>query len=165
MDWKNSARQCLTAAGRRLATGRSGRRVILCYHSIHPTNSFRSASPALFAKHLQWLKKHCELVSLKALLESREEGTAPSRPRVAITFDDGYCDNYEHAFPLLQKYGTPAAFFLTVGFLERADEVNMRLNVKPEDLQPLTWEQVREMRRAGMEFGVHTYSHSTLPIL
>jgi peptidoglycan/xylan/chitin deacetylase (PgdA/CDA1 family)/SAM-dependent methyltransferase len=164
-NWKETARQTLVNVGRAASTSSRSRVVILCYHSIHTDGSFRSATPEQFEQHLQWLKNHCELMSLEALLDARGRGAAGSRPRVAITFDDGYRDNYDHAFPLLQKYGAIATFFLTVGFLDRADGVRVRLDVAPKELQALTWEQVREMQSAGMEFGAHTYSHPNLASL
>jgi peptidoglycan/xylan/chitin deacetylase (PgdA/CDA1 family) len=85
---------------------------------------------------------------------------------VAITFDDGYADNYEYAFPLLQRHGIPGTFLLTVGLMEKNPVVMARfrelLQASDEDIRPLTWANVREMRDAGMEFGAHTYSHPNL---
>jgi peptidoglycan/xylan/chitin deacetylase (PgdA/CDA1 family) len=89
-----------------------------------------------------------------------------NRPTVAITFDDGYADSYEHAFPLLQKHEMPCTFFLTVGLLERAPKAVERFRLlrrsSYEDIRPLTWSQVLEMRRCGMEIGAHTFSHPNL---
>lgn len=141
--------------------------VILCYHSIHPSKAFSSATPELFEEHLRWLRVHSELLplnqALSAARDSRAEGT---KPIVAITFDDGYADNYEYALPLLQKYGVPATFFVTVGLLEKDPVVLERFQTlrqsQLEDIRPLTWAQVREMRRAGMDIGSHTYSHPNL---
>ena len=92
--------------------------------------------------------------------------------RVSLTFDDGYVDNYEYAFPLLAARGMPAAFFLTAGFLERDEAVMQRLAViwrtPCAALAPLAWSQVVEMQAAGMTVGSHTWSHpnlSQLPVL
>jgi peptidoglycan/xylan/chitin deacetylase (PgdA/CDA1 family) len=141
-----------------------GRAVILCYHSIHPRKSFRSASPALFGQQLDWLKDRAEVVPLA---EIRSPPTNSGRgPRVAITFDDGYGDNWDFAFPLLVGRGMPATFFLTVGLLEQDAAVIRRFSEirrsSLDDVRPLLWEQVLEMRAAGAEIGAHTYSHPNL---
>jgi peptidoglycan/xylan/chitin deacetylase (PgdA/CDA1 family) len=162
MGWKDFARRGMVAAGRCLADESCGRRVILCYHSIHSTNSFRSASPSLFAEHLQWLGKHCAVVPLRQLVAEKDSPLPGGRTQVAVTFDDGFRDNYEQAFPLLRQYHCAATFFATVGFLEGATGTRVQLFARPEELVPLTWEQAREMAAAGMELGVHSYTHLNL---
>jgi len=78
------------------------RRVILCYHSVHATTPFASVSPAVFADHLDWLTDNCDVVPL---VDIRDGAAQSQRPRVAITFDDGYLDNFVHAFPMLARAG------------------------------------------------------------
>ncbi|HLW60012.1 MAG TPA: polysaccharide deacetylase family protein [bacterium] len=159
-------RRLFVELGRRVVVPRvSSRVVVLCYHSIHPTGSFRSATPALFSQHLSWLKQHCTIVHLQAAVRAASLSPA-GQPVVAITFDDGFADNYEYAFPLLREHGVPATFFLTVGLLERNPVVLERLRTlwgaHASELRPLEWPAVREMQRAGMEVGAHTYSHPNL---
>lgn len=139
--------------------------VVLCYHSVHPSKAFASATSELFEAHLRWLKEHCEIIRFSQVMGSLRCNNR-QKPAVAITFDDGYADNYEHAFPLLEKYGMAATFFLTIGLLERDPQVVRRFegirHASSGDVQPLEWSQVREMRRAGVDVGTHTYSHPNL---
>lgn len=144
-----------------LRMSRRRRTVILCYHSVHPNKDF-SVTPAKFDQQLAWLRQHCDVVSFRDAL-SLPAGT---RPKVAITFDDGYADNFEYAFPLLQKHSLPATFFLTAGLMDLDPEIVQAFQlIRNSDfaaIQPMTWQQVREMRSAGQEFGAHTYSHANL---
>ena len=143
---------------------RSGKRVVvLGYHSVHPSAPYASASPAEFAAHLDWLVEHCDVVDLASV---RGEAPAPGRPRVAITFDDGFVDNFTNAFPMLAARGLAATFFLTTGFIERDPVVLGRMarlwGVSCGDVEPLSWSQAREMASQGMSFGSHTQSHPNL---
>jgi peptidoglycan/xylan/chitin deacetylase (PgdA/CDA1 family) len=161
-----SVKRFAVGVGRRIIVPlRSPRVVVLCYHSVHPTNSFASATPDQFERHLAWLRQHCWLIRFTRVFEEAR-CPDPVRPAVALTFDDGYADNYEYAFPLLHQYSAPATFFVTAGFLEGDPAVAERFQTfrpsEPGPIHPLEWSQVQEMRRAGMEFGAHTYSHPNL---
>jgi len=112
------------SGGFRLARLVSRRRlVVLTYHHVVP-ESVQPASPREanvvyvdeFARQIAYLSRTCHLVSgheLRGYLRG-----APLPPHsVLITFDDGYRNNYRHAFPVLTHYGAPAAFFLTSSFV------------------------------------------------
>lgn len=76
-----------------------------------------SASAEDFDSQVGFLKKNFDVVGLSDL-----DGllTRPQRTRgVMITFDDGYRDNYDLAFPALKRHGVPSVFFITTGFLDQ----------------------------------------------
>jgi peptidoglycan/xylan/chitin deacetylase (PgdA/CDA1 family) len=165
MRVKKAVKDALRAAGRALPS-ESGRRVVaLCYHSVHPSIPFRSATPELFADHLEWLRGHCDFIPFNKLLTAwdRQAGT---RPVVSITFDDGYADNHEYALPLLVKNHAPATFFLTTGLLNRDGSTIQRFQqlwgTNRDHIRPLSWDQVMEILGTGMEVGGHTDSHPNL---
>ena len=141
-----------------IAEGVVARVPILMYHflSVPPADADiyqqdLSVTPENFEAQLAYLKEAgyttitlndltYHLAGLKPL---------PEKP-IILTFDDGYADNYTHAFPLLQKYGFQASFFLVTQPIDFNDPRYM------------TWDNVIEMHAAGMEFGAHTYRHLDL---
>lgn len=139
------------------------RRAVLCYHSVDPSPGYLSLTPDLFDEHLAWLQGHCTVIGLEELVAGRPRDGGPY---VAITFDDGYVDNRVHALPRLAARGMTATFFVTAGFVQRDDEVMTHLcrvwRAPRDQLRPLSWDQVRDLRAAGMSIGSHTWSHRNL---
>ena len=95
---------------------------ILMYHRIGPMNDKWKFDPFpihqdLFEQHIQYLVKNFEITSLDNLTKMIAEGNNPEGA-VAITFDDGYKDNYEFAYPILKKYHVPATIFPAINYIE-----------------------------------------------
>jgi peptidoglycan/xylan/chitin deacetylase (PgdA/CDA1 family) len=91
---------------------------LLAYHNVTAQSDpvFGLATPA-FARQMQFLKRHYRVVPLESVSEMLA-GTRPWVERaVAITFDDGYEDNYHIAWPILRELGLPATIFLTTDYL------------------------------------------------
>lgn len=139
--------------------------MVLCYHSIDAKKDFASASSSEFNEHLDWLKDNVDVIRFEDVVPRVRLGGL-SRPAVAITFDDGYRDNYDFALPALVERGMSATFFLTMGLLERDPAVLERFKTlrqsTDDEIAPLDWGQVREMKEEGMSFGSHTWSHPNL---
>ena len=100
-----------------------GRAVILRYHSVSHFDSsgrlYRSPSIALtpdtFERQMRFLADWYQVVPLGRLVNCLREGQAFPRQAVAITFDDGYRDNFVHALPVLRSFGFPATVYVTTG--------------------------------------------------
>lgn len=139
---------------------------ILMYHSLAEEDEsaigpyFRIAtSPSVFAAQMECLHRNgfatCGLAESIALRES--PGPCPPRT-VVITFDDGYQNFYQDAFPVLNRYGFSATVFLPTAYI---GESSLRFNGR----QCLTWPEVRELHRHGIRFGSHTVTHPQLSVL
>jgi CelD/BcsL family acetyltransferase involved in cellulose biosynthesis/peptidoglycan/xylan/chitin deacetylase (PgdA/CDA1 family) len=94
---------------------------ILFYHRVNDDRDpfFPSIGKDLFERQIRHVARHHKVVSMTDLLNHLETGS-PGMV-VAITFDDGYRDNYENAFPILQRYGLPATIFLATEVLDTRD--------------------------------------------
>src|SRR4051794_14027874 len=65
-----------------------------------------------FREHMTTVKERFEVIDLERLRYEQQRGATPTRPLALITFDDGYKDNHEAAFPILKDLGMSAVFFL-----------------------------------------------------
>ncbi len=92
---------------------------IIPYHMIvdEPNGFYPETSTSDFEKQINHLAKNYKIISLDEIV-NRIKNRRPLRRCVAITFDDGFRDNYEIAYPILRKYNAPATIFLTTGYLE-----------------------------------------------
>ena len=135
---------------------------LLTYHSIDDDRSILSTSPAAFRQHIQFLSSHSfrsiRLSELADLLHKK----LPLPPKhVCLTFDDGYQNVYSDAFPVLEEHGFTATVFVVAGYCGRYNDWpgNLR-SLKRAPL--LSWNQLKEMTRFGIECGSHTLTHPDL---
>lgn len=118
-DLKVLLAQCLNRTGITPWVERR-RRVIhlLMFHQVneqeHPLGL--SITPELFEEVVVFLKRKYEIVSLDKAVENLAAGKVTSG--CVLTFDDGHRDNYDCAFPILKRHGTPATIFVTADALD-----------------------------------------------
>jgi peptidoglycan/xylan/chitin deacetylase (PgdA/CDA1 family) len=205
-------------------SGARGRLTILIFHRV--LAEFDPMFPDVpdvrrFDQILRWLASWLKVMPLDAAARALSAGSLPDRA-AAITFDDGYADNFTNALPRLRAHGMSATFFIVTGALDggrmwndtiieamrRCRDAEIDLNelglgrhaltspharrtasealidrlkyrdvadrlattervatlakaALPTDLM-MTAEQVKSMRRAGMQIGAHTVSHPIL---
>jgi len=71
----------------------------------------------VFTRQMEHLKRHYNVISIDECIEALK-GKRPLKPySVAITFDDGYANQYRYAFPVLKRLGLKATFFITTSFV------------------------------------------------
>lgn len=139
---------------------------ILMYHrvivsqdneGVHGTYIYKD----MFRKHLEYLKENnYEVITFKDLKKISWRNRFNSNKKyIIITFDDGYVDNYELAFPILKEFNFKATIFLM------AESTYNEWDVKSsnEKIFPLmTRDMIMEMQNYGIEFGAHTFNHPKL---
>lgn len=129
---------------------------ILMYHYIsnppRGADQYRvnlSVTPNNFRAQMDWLKTNgYQTITLTQLIYALNIGwpPLPDRP-IILTFDDGYADNYENAFPILREAGFIGTFFILTDVTDRSEPGYM------------TWDMLREMHEAGMDIEVHGREH------
>lgn len=145
----------------RLAPGREPSIPILMYHSISDDDESNAyayyrtkTSPATFAAQIKSLRdsgyRTCSPAQAIQHLQTKAAGKF-----VVITFDDGYHDFYQHAFPVLNGYGFNATVYLPTAYI--GDNPTQF-----KGMDCLTWAEVRELHQHGIFFGSHTVNHPWL---
>ncbi|MGC1212187.1 MAG: polysaccharide deacetylase family protein [Micromonospora sp.] len=135
---------------------------VLCYHSIgdeRRDGTLRwSVSPGDFDEQMALIRQRGRTPMTVSGYADLLRGSAPLPPLpVLITFDDGFPDLAETAMPVLRRYGLTATAYV----------IAARVGVAPPpggDLS-LDWDQLRELRTAGVEIGSHSRSHQALDCL
>lgn len=125
---------------------------IIMYHRVDDNASISrlSVCPDSFRRQISFLKRHdYNVVKLEELTELVRERKIPYKT-IAITFDDGYENNYTCAYPVLKELGIPATIFIVPALIGREGY--------------LTWDQVIEMSESGVvSIGSHSMTHAYLP--
>lgn len=155
--------------------------IVLTYHRISDSNygdPFLSITPHNFERQIQYLTRRFKVVSLQELVKHIQSQYSTLDDYIAITFDDGYRDNYTNAYPILKKYKVPATIFLTTGFIgtdklfwwDRLAKIakfiigkNLHLNF-PQDLYPEKIKDAISMISSG-NISKSSKAASILPIL
>jgi len=147
---------------------------VLMYHHVAPRpGDMVTVTPETFEGQMRHLAEAgYATVSLHELLAFVRGEATPPRRAVAITFDDGWLDNWVHAFPVLRKYRLRAAVFVVTDWVERASsphpagdspafpphrEAQERAERGESHGIVLDWERLAEMRASGV---VDVYSHT-----
>lgn len=140
---------------------------ILMYHQVGDFAPMRAHRPNYcdhrrFAAQMALLSRlHYRVLSLdEALACLRGEKAIPSRA-VVLTFDDGYRNFREYAYPVLERHGFPALVYVIPGFLGKRAEWFAKDPGRPIP-GLLSATEIKALRRAGIAIGSHTLTHPKL---
>lgn len=144
--------------------------VFLCYHSVTGAaraipHELKIHTPlVLFAAHLDYLQRHCHVISLGEYLAARRHGRRLPDRSVVLTFDDGTRNFLTVVAPVLTARRLPAAaFIITNHAAERNGHRLGRAWTPTDDHTDLSWPEIRSLSRVpGIEIGSHSHTHPDL---
>lgn len=136
---------------------------VLCFHKLSRRFLFEGTwtTPARFAAYVDRLRERgYTFIDETQYLASLDAPATDRTKQIFLTFDDGYTDVRDAAWPLLAARGVPLHVFLVTDFAGRENEWDLSLGRPP--FRHLEWSAVREMSARGVTFGSHTASHADL---
>jgi peptidoglycan/xylan/chitin deacetylase (PgdA/CDA1 family) len=139
---------------------------VLAYHKIdHPTSDVKIrgafTSPKRFAKQMAYLQKQgfTFYTASELIKHYRANGEFPARG-ITVTFDDGWKDNFTHAFPVMRDLGIKATVFLVPDVVGK---ITTQVTAEGEGpREHLSTENIVKMSKHGIEFGSHSLTHLLL---
>ena len=138
---------------------------ILMYHMVRNlkgrADSRYCCTPRQFRVqmfYLKWAGFH--VIDLNNLVDGLIANRELPRKTIAITFDDGFKDNFENALPVLKKYGFPATLFVVSGLIGKTN--TWMLEKKMPERELISYEEIQAMAKNKIEIGSHTVSHADM---
>ena len=148
---------------------------ILLYHRVGTAEDCKRpvtcTTVEKFEEQIQYLKgTGYHFASINEVVNYVKGKGALSSKSVAVTFDDGYADNYVHAFPILRRYGAKATIFVNTAFIGREVPLKISQNTFVEVPKEradavfrfLSWDEIKEMYQGGIDFQPHCHTHPDL---
>jgi peptidoglycan/xylan/chitin deacetylase (PgdA/CDA1 family) len=129
--------------------------IVLCYHRFEdkPKDSL-AINPADFEAQMQALKDNgITVISMEDFLAWRRGEKGIPEKAAIISIDDGYLSGYNVAWPILNRFGYPFTMFIYTDYVKGGPKSGG---------QSISWDQLAEMRDAGVDIEGHTVSHSSL---
>lgn len=137
------------------AINRSAGVMVLCYHRLEEKprpNDALAMTPQEFEKEMQQVKDAgFNVIPMQDFLAWRRGDKDIPAKSCVITIDDGYVSGYDTAWPILKKFGFPFTMFVYVNYIGSGGK-------------SISWDQLAEMRDAGVDIQSHTYYHSNLRV-
>jgi peptidoglycan/xylan/chitin deacetylase (PgdA/CDA1 family) len=142
----------------------SGAVPILTYHSVAAGSPRRMRRYCVHPRRFEDQARHireagyCTL-TVSDLVRMRAAGALPPKS-VVLTFDDGFADFHEAVLPILTQHGLTATLYVVAGHIGGTS--GWLDDEESRSLPMLTWSQLREIAKTGIEIGAHTMSHPPL---
>jgi len=133
--------------------------MILRHHLVSDRPHRSGVSTVYFLRQVNYLLRHYRVVSLSDAVELVRKGGV-KMPTVAITFDDGYADNFVSLRAVTEETGLPIGYFISTEHISSGREFAQEQMANKQGFSPNTWEQIEFLRRCGYEIGSHTRSHA-----
>jgi len=132
---------------------------VLLYHRVcDDVRDNLSVGVEQFERQMLLLRRHCTLLSIDEVA-STERIVRSRRPLVAVSFDDGYRDNFLNAVPVLRRHRVPCAFYVSTGMVDAQGQFPHDVRRGNPLIPVMSWDDLRLMHRWGFQIGSHTVSH------
>ena len=133
--------------------------MILRHHLVSDRPHPSGVSTVYFLRQVNYLLRHYRVVSLSEAVDLARKGGVKV-PTVAITFDDGYAENFVNLRAVTEEVGLPIGYFISTEHISTGREfAHARMPNEPA-FPPNTWEQIEFLHHCGYEIGSHTRSHA-----
>lgn len=133
--------------------------MILRHHLVSDRPHRNGVSTVDFLRQVNYLLRHYRVVSLTEAVELVRNGGVEV-PTVAITFDDGYADNFVNLRAVSEETDVPIGYFISTEHISNGREFAHDQTFNEHGFFPNTWEQIELLQRFGYEIGSHTRNHA-----
>jgi peptidoglycan/xylan/chitin deacetylase (PgdA/CDA1 family) len=133
--------------------------LILFHHLVSDRPHPMGVPTSYFLRQLNYLLRHYKVVSLSEAVERVRKG-GNAVPTVAVTFDDGYAENFLNLRAATEQTNVPIAYFVVTENVSTGTQFAHDISSNHLGFQPNTWPQIRVLKQSGYEIGSHTRNHA-----